>query len=221
MADLYAALGISRTATPEEIKSAYRAKAKATHPDHGGDPQAFQQVQMAYEVLADPDRREAYDRDGTINDARIDQTNAKALGIIEQMLAQAMQQLGPDGVVYNDVVERMREALEENRAATKRNIEDNQRAIVRLARFAKRFSVKDGKPNLLAQMVNFKIAGHEQRGREMQAGLDLHDRAAEILKDFSFEADKQPAPTNAYAWGGQQAAQGTNFANMFRGPLGP
>lgn len=192
MADLYALLGIERTATAEEIKSAYRTKAKATHPDHGGDPEVFQQVTMAYEVLADPVRRADYDRDGTINDPCLDQTNAKALGIIEQMLAQAMQQLGADGAVYNDVVQKMRDSLEESRGNINREIETNNRAILRLAGFAKRFSVKDGKPNILAQMVQFKIVQHEQRARAMQEGLDLHDRAAEILTDFSFKADEQP-----------------------------
>lgn len=66
MKDYYAILGISRQATQEEIKSAFRAKARSTHPDaNPDDPLAearFREVAEAYEVLGDPSRRHAYDR---------------------------------------------------------------------------------------------------------------------------------------------------------------
>ena len=61
--DYYALLDISREATPEEIKSAYRRQAKKMHPDTcSGDRECFQDVQEAYETLNDPERRRAYDR---------------------------------------------------------------------------------------------------------------------------------------------------------------
>jgi len=64
--DYYARLGVQPSASAEEIRAAYRAKARETHPDHNpGDPRAaerFQAVKEAYQVLRDPDRREAYDR---------------------------------------------------------------------------------------------------------------------------------------------------------------
>ncbi len=66
--DYYVVLGISRTATAEEIKKAYRKKAKEFHPDRNSDnPDAetqFKEVNEAHEVLKDPDKRAAYDRYG-------------------------------------------------------------------------------------------------------------------------------------------------------------
>jgi molecular chaperone DnaJ len=62
--DLYAVLGVSREATPEEIKKAYRRLARELHPDVNRDPEAeqrFKQVTAAYEVLSDPARRRQYD----------------------------------------------------------------------------------------------------------------------------------------------------------------
>jgi molecular chaperone DnaJ len=65
--DYYEVLGIQRGASPEDIKRAYRQRARETHPDVNREPsaaQAFKEVNEAYEVLNDPQKRAAYDRFG-------------------------------------------------------------------------------------------------------------------------------------------------------------
>lgn len=57
----YDTLGVAKNATPEEIKRAYRKLASQHHPDKGGDTSKFQQVEEAYRVLSDPQKRAEYD----------------------------------------------------------------------------------------------------------------------------------------------------------------
>jgi molecular chaperone DnaJ len=68
MATLYDTLGVAKNASPDEIKKAYRKLARQHHPDRNpGDASAeakFKEVQAAYDVLSDPDKRKQYDAFG-------------------------------------------------------------------------------------------------------------------------------------------------------------
>lgn len=67
--DYYSVLGVSKSATPEEIKRAYRKLAHQHHPDKGeGNSDKFKQVSEAYQVLSNTDKRRQYDQFGTTFD---------------------------------------------------------------------------------------------------------------------------------------------------------
>jgi molecular chaperone DnaJ len=69
--DLYAVLGVGRDASDAEIKRAFRRLAQQTHPDVNQDVGAderFKEINEAYQVLSDPQRRQAYDMFGTTGD---------------------------------------------------------------------------------------------------------------------------------------------------------
>src|ERR671933_1335709 len=72
--NLYETLGVAKNASADDIKKAYRKLARQYHPDKNpGDKAAeerFKEVQAAYDVLSDPDKRKQYDRLGSANDAR-------------------------------------------------------------------------------------------------------------------------------------------------------
>ena len=76
--DPYATLGVPSTATPAEIRSAYRKKALTTHPDKA-KPQdreaahkSFQNLALAYAILSDEKRRKHYDETGSTAESALD-----------------------------------------------------------------------------------------------------------------------------------------------------
>src|SRR4029079_12164640 len=68
MATLYDTLGVPKNASADEIKKAYRKLAREHHPDaSGGDEARFKEIQGAYDVLSDPEKRQQYDAFGSAN----------------------------------------------------------------------------------------------------------------------------------------------------------
>ena len=106
--DPYAVLGVPRTASPADIRAAYRRLALAHHPDKaggGGDRDAFAEAAAAHAVLADPASRAAYDArsaGGAASDAAADAlddlagvtVDVSSLGVVDAALLSVFSKLG-------------------------------------------------------------------------------------------------------------------------------
>merc|ERR1719248_545642 len=61
---MYEVLGVEKDASPDVIRKAYRKLAVKNHPDKGGDPDTFKEIQQAHDILSDDHKREIYDQGG-------------------------------------------------------------------------------------------------------------------------------------------------------------
>jgi DnaJ-class molecular chaperone len=84
--DYYADLGIAKSATSAEIKTAYRKLVIEHHPDKQGDPVKFRAVAEAYDVLGDPVKRESYDF--AQNKARVVDLKSESAALVEEYFRQ-------------------------------------------------------------------------------------------------------------------------------------
>jgi curved DNA-binding protein CbpA len=221
MRDLYEVLGVHRLATTDRIEAVFRQRAKETHPDQGGDRAEFEQVMLAREVLGDPERRKCYDETGTLDAAKPDNARAKALAIVQQFFGHALDQISAgagDNGIFNDVVDTMREAITQRIAQIETDIGTLEKKVERLTKFAGRFKSK-GADNILRAMVDNQIEQAKRMVIDATAARDLHKAAIEILVDYEFEADKEPARELYRGLGAGQNAMGSSANPLAGNPL--
>lgn len=101
MKDYYAILGVSKEAGADDLKKAYRKLALQYHPDkNSGDKAAeehFKEINEAYAVLSDPDKRSNYDRYGTANPGGLGGTGSQGFGDIFDLFEQVFGFRTPGG----------------------------------------------------------------------------------------------------------------------------
>jgi DnaJ-class molecular chaperone len=98
--DYYSILGVSKQASQDEIKKAYRKSAMANHPDRtGGDDTQFKRINEAYETLKDPSKRQTYDNPKPQADVNMNSQNMN--DIFGQFFRQAQRPRRNQDVTIN------------------------------------------------------------------------------------------------------------------------
>jgi hypothetical protein len=184
----YDELGVSRTASLREIRTAYRKRAKTCHPDTGGDPATFARLKLAYDILIDPKRRQAFDATGDASEATPDNTQAEVLAhlsvVLQTVVAERHNQIS-----QIDLIGEMAARLHANAATFRTEIRQMHTTMAVWALAAGRIVVKRGKPNTLAELCRSTVKSLEQRVQEHERRIATIERAIAMLKDFSYKRD--------------------------------
>jgi curved DNA-binding protein CbpA len=103
----YRILGVKKKATDEEIKTAFREKAKQFHPDkEGGDSEKFSKINEAYSTLKNKESREYFDKTGSTINSKESRKINKAIEIIKHFIYESSSEGKP--VFMSVLHERMR-----------------------------------------------------------------------------------------------------------------
>lgn len=179
MSDYYDTLGVPRDAPPEEIKKAYRRKAKANHPDRkGGDCRAMVAINKAYETLSDPTKRSYYDAHA--EEKPLTSIEHQAYQTLYSILLQAAEQADEN---FN-FVDWMRGQMADNRRAVAGSEKKLRARVLKAQRQRKNIRAKKGKEDLLTRVFDQLIAQLEEKIAGIPEALAIADKAIEILQDY-------------------------------------
>jgi curved DNA-binding protein CbpA len=186
--DLYKILGVKRTALRKDIHKAYRKKAKTAHPDAGGSEEAFNELIMAYSVLADADARAHYDETGEIEVPKPGNFDGGAIEIIAEKLGLVIH--AEHDLATMDVGALIEQAIRDDIGTRKASVTHQQRAGERLAALRARTKRKaEGDTNLVARVLDWHELAIRNHIKKHQEQIRFLERALEILQDYSFSDD--------------------------------
>lgn len=174
----YETLGVPKEATPDDIKKAFRKKARHHHPDKsGGDHEAMSNLNHAYSVLMDPPRREQYDRTGSdkVHPAARD----AAIQIIMQIFAQSLESGQHDPLVFARTS--LNQAIDQIRI----QIIAISSKVAKLTSKRGAMTPKDGEPNLFDNLVDQQIAQANQNLEQMERQSIQMKEALLVLQDYT------------------------------------
>jgi curved DNA-binding protein CbpA len=197
MTNPYDTLGVKPEATTDDIKKAFRKKAKKSHPDKGGNPQEFREASNAYALLVNPARRKHFDDTGKTDDP--DDTQRKIVGDLSALFVQAVDSLNPK---YDDIVSAVRSCIEDSRkkfVEFKRNSERRKDKFADAIKRAKRKKT-DGE--------NIVVMALELQVQQCQTAImDADNRIA--------DADTMVAMLECYEWIVEQQEFGGIYSTYF------
>lgn len=208
----YTVLGISRGANGVAIKKAYRKKAAAAHPDHGGTSEAFAEVKRAYDILSDPDRRRAYDSHGfTEGKPNLDDPVVhQAMHVLTMELGEMVKTANAIGTL--DLLGMMRNKISNGLETCLGHCEKAYTRLRNAKALRERFAAKSGKPNYLGQILDADIRDAEEIIVKQQLMVDGIRLALKMLDDHTYRRD---APTPRDGFGRTYADQRQVEARSF------
>lgn len=185
---LYSVLGVSSTATFEQIQEAYRRIAQRIHPDKGGGVDEFQKLQEAYRVLSDPEKRAKYDRFG--ESEKVD-SRAQLLVKIAQLVQKLIDDI--EHPEYTDLRAIAENSVRNKRQEISNKIDTQNRRRAKYQRVVDRFVYKGESDNVLNNIVLGTISQMDRKLDELKEVLREIDLVLEMLQEYEFKFDQPPS----------------------------
>lgn len=190
----YDTLGVKPEASQDEIKKAFRNKAKGCHPDHHpGDEQKegeFKELSIAYCTLSDADSRRQYDESGEAR--QVDTVLADAYGLIVEVFRK-LREAEADEVFFIDPFTRMRSFFESDKREAQGDIEKLNRENRRIDKLISKIVHKKGnRQSFLHFALGQEKDENEAKVKQIERAIAVLSKASAVLDEFRFETDRRP-----------------------------
>lgn len=189
---LYEQLGVPKDASEEEIKRAFRLRAKELHPDVGGDEKEFVEVSKAYKILSNHTLRIIYDKTG--KEEVVDTTIAQAVETLKNLFITIIN-THKTAVINIDYLSLMKNEITNEMKAIKKTKEGTEIALKTLKELSEDllFQKKEGStPNVLLititeqiQMLEYEKIKSDKKKEILEASLKIishYKKKKEVMK---------------------------------------
>jgi curved DNA-binding protein CbpA len=198
--EFYDKLGVSPDATQDQIKKAFRKKAKDLHPDHNHGDKAkseeFKEVSIAYNTLSDPNARRRYDTNGTTENVTI-QIRQEALSTIIQMVTATISQRG-DAIFFSDFFQDIKKAMKDQGNQELKKIKLIKKEAKKVDRILKKIIHKDGENSFLYQALSAEKNKMLVSIAQNKLKIKILKTARLIIAEYQFQADQQQQPASVF-----------------------
>lgn len=187
MKDLYEVLDVNKTASQEEIKSAFVKKAKENHPDKNiGKEEDFAGkmavINEAYNVLSDPTSRDRYDKTGQKKEVPFD---IKFKALINNMLGSILEQVDVD---FSNVVEIFKDTVDTIVLDNENALKDLEKKLRKAENIKKRLSTT--KDTNVMEVIEFHIYEFNKKIRTAKDDIEFFNTAQTVLSDYNYDFEK-------------------------------
>ncbi|WP_137128781.1 J domain-containing protein [Rhizobium sp. FY34] len=187
MIDPYKTLGVTRDADGAAIKSAYRLQAKTSHPDTGGDVDAFSKLTASYELLLDPVRRKIYDDTG-FDPQLTDAKDLEGLLILDALVNEIILDERQPGSF--DPVSAMRRKLTDKVVNARFHILELERHRGRIRNHIDRIG-KRPESDVLGRMLTARCDTIADAIAKAEAEIKVIEQAYAMLDGYSYELETE------------------------------
>jgi curved DNA-binding protein CbpA len=184
--DLYEILGVGKDASIDDIKRAYRQKSKETHSDLGGSDEQFKRVNVAYQILSNPEKRTRYDS-GEDAEQILKGGEEEVHQILRDLFLQIVTESNVS-VEQFDIHKAIVLHIRETQNTLRINIKKLQSQVDKLTKASSRMTAKGG-DNLFARAARVQISILESKMGSAKHALSVGDRALKILENYDYKTD--------------------------------
>ncbi len=179
----YKVLGVGRKVQLPGLKKAFRALSTQHHPDKGGDAEKFKEINTAYQILKNPERRKLYDETGQTSQNKVKTVQERAHDLLASLFESSLKQ----GVAFDKsqpLMDIMRSSVKENLSKAREAREGLRGGTAALKGLLTRITRDDDQDNVFEKLTKMHIRDNEEKQAKCERDIEAMEYLLEELKHY-------------------------------------